>query len=177
MVQLLSLHPDLADTKTVETNWRYYEKRTQHGSSLSPAVYAIVAARLGLTNKAYAYLEKSLTIDLRNTNKAVSGGTFIGGNHTAACGVAWQIVIFGFCGFRAKSDRISLAPQLPEAWNRVAFPVTVRGLRVVITAARDGVSVEAAETNASSLSVEVFGDLRRVAPGDRAGFVFGGEVE
>ena len=28
-----------------------------------------------------------------NTGKAVSGGTFIGGIHTAACGAAWQICV------------------------------------------------------------------------------------
>ena len=177
VVQLLCLHPSLVDPKATEQNWRYYEKRTQHGSSLSPAVYAIVAARLGLAEEAYAYLTRSLTIDLRNTNKAVSGGTFIGGVHTAACGVAWQIVVLGFCGFRAAEDRISLDPHLPAAWSRVSFSVTSRGLRATITVAADRVTIAAADTNDGSMSVEVARDLRSIAPGASVGFVLGGKVE
>jgi len=33
--------------REISVNFRYYEPRTAHGSSLSPALYALVAARLG----------------------------------------------------------------------------------------------------------------------------------
>jgi trehalose/maltose hydrolase-like predicted phosphorylase len=34
-----------------EANFRYYEPRTAHGSSLSPALHALVAARLGPSDR------------------------------------------------------------------------------------------------------------------------------
>jgi trehalose/maltose hydrolase-like predicted phosphorylase len=41
------------------TNFRYYEPRTAHGSSLSPALHALVAARLGDRALAQAYFRQA----------------------------------------------------------------------------------------------------------------------
>ncbi|HTP58817.1 MAG TPA: glycoside hydrolase family 65 protein, partial [Spirochaetia bacterium] len=38
-----------------EANWRYYEPRTEHGSSLSSCAYGIVGAEIGETARAYDY--------------------------------------------------------------------------------------------------------------------------
>jgi len=84
--------------ETLEANYAYYEPRTQHGSSLSPSVHAIAAARLGLAGDAHRYFMKSALVDLEGDFKAVSGGTFIGGVHTAACAGTWQAAVYGFGG-------------------------------------------------------------------------------
>ncbi len=46
-----------ADIK--QANWRYYEPRTEHGSSLSACAYAMVAAEFGALDSAYAYFLKT----------------------------------------------------------------------------------------------------------------------
>src|SRR6056297_3056673 len=96
VVQLFCLHPGMYNSDTMRKNYSYYERRTHHRSSLSPAVHSIVASQIGFPDQAYHYFQKSLTIDLYSTNPPASGGTFIGGIHTAACGIAWQMVVFGF---------------------------------------------------------------------------------
>ena len=121
VTQLFMLHPTLYDTEVMRANWEYYEPRTQHGSSLSPAVYAIVAAWVGHMEEAERYFFQSCTVDLYNTNKAVSGGTFIGGIHTAACGVSWQIVVSGFAGMYLTEGGFGFRPHLPARWGRLSF--------------------------------------------------------
>ena len=47
-----------------EANFRFYEPRTDQGSSLSPPVHAAVAARLGLMELAMRYFRQTAEIDL-----------------------------------------------------------------------------------------------------------------
>ena len=53
-------HFILEDAETLETiynSFQYYEKITTHDSSLSYCIFSIMAARLGLIEKAYEYYE------------------------------------------------------------------------------------------------------------------------
>jgi kojibiose phosphorylase len=136
VTQLFVLHPTAYDRTIMRANWEYYEPRTQHGSSLSPAVYAIVAAWVGHMDEATRYFLKSCTVDLYNDNKAISGGTFIGGIHTAACGISWQIVVLGFAGMYLTEDGFGFAPHIPEAWQQLSFSLTRWGRTVRVIVAR-----------------------------------------
>ncbi len=129
VVQLLSLFPKLFNDQTVMSNYRYYEPRTLHFSSLSPTTHAIVAARLGLIDEAYNKFRKAVMIDLLNTNEAVSGGTFIGGMHTANNGASWQMVVQGFMGLMHHEGKFHLNPQLPISWDSVSFELILYGHR------------------------------------------------
>ena len=173
VTQAFALHPDTWDRETMRVNWEYYEPRTQHGSSLSPAVYAIVAAWVGHMEEAQRYFMKSCTVDLYNDNKAVSGGTFIGGIHTAACGISWQIVVMGFAGLTITEGGFGFTPHLPAGWSVVRFVLKRFGARLVVTLMRDGdresapLTVTAASDAASpeAITVTVGGRTERVAPG------------
>jgi 1,2-alpha-glucosylglycerol phosphorylase len=126
IVQLFYQHPRLYSKDQMEKNFLYYEKRTQHRSSLSPAIHAIVAARLGMTETAYRYFQEAGTIDLYSSKPGYSGGTFIGGIHTAACGIAGQMAIQGFGGFEVGGEGIHISPALPRLWKKLRFNYTYR---------------------------------------------------
>jgi hypothetical protein len=64
---LLYLFPEQFSPDVVLANYRYYEPRTDHGSSLSPPIHAAIAARLGLRADAERYWRQSLSLDLSNT--------------------------------------------------------------------------------------------------------------
>lgn len=164
VVQLFMLHPDAYDRETMKQNWEYYEPRTQHGSSLSPSVYSITASWIGHDQEAYDYFIKSGTVDLFNTNKAVSGGTFIGGIHTAACGAAWQMVTIGFAGLRATEEGFDFDPHLPEGWRRVSFSLTWRGNRLAVEVTPEGVRVTADGDNPGSPVIGLGDERGAVAP-------------
>jgi trehalose/maltose hydrolase-like predicted phosphorylase len=122
-----------------DANFRYYEPRTGHGSSLSPSIHALVAARLGDLPLAGKYLRQAAEIDLGNNM-----GNAAGGVHAAAIGGLWQAVVFGFAGMEVRADGVRLSPNLLPHWRRLAFPMQWRGrkLRVTIDPNRVHVVIE-----------------------------------
>lgn len=168
VAQIFALHPSAYDLETIRRNWEYYEKRTQHGSSLSPSVYSITASWIGRKEDAYRFFIKSATVDLFNTNKAVSGGTFIGGIHTAACGAAWQMATLGFAGMRAFDEGFIFDPHLPDGWRALAFSVSWHGNRLEVRVTPDRLSVTAAAQNPGIVSVTTGGRCTPVSAGESA---------
>ncbi|MGC9317919.1 MAG: glycoside hydrolase family 65 protein [Armatimonadota bacterium] len=123
VLMLVRLFPDLLPVDAQVRNWRLYEPLTEHGSSLSPSVHAMVAARLGLTAEARTYLHQALLVDLADTH-----GNTAEGLHAAALGGAWLAVVQGVGGFRVDSTgRVRLDPSLPEGWRRLQFGLRLRG--------------------------------------------------
>lgn len=112
-----------------EANWKFYEPRTEHGSSLSPCVYALVASDIGLTDWAYKYFMRTATIDLTGDSKQYVGDLYIGGTHPAANGGAWMAAVLGFAGLRYEADAVYMDPALPSHWRRLAFSICVHGRR------------------------------------------------
>ena len=125
VVALFAMLPDAYDKKVQATNFRYYEPRCGHGSSLSRGLHALVSARLGDVALAERYFRQTAAIDLADT----TGGT-AGGVHIAALGGLWQAAIFGFAGLSCYEDGITLEPHLPPAWAAMEFRVHWRGRRI-----------------------------------------------
>lgn len=91
VVLLLHLFSEGYDRDTKRANWEYYEPRTEHGSSLSSCIYALVAADIGIPDWAYPYFMRTATIDLTGDSKQYVGDLYIGGTHPAANGeLGWQ---------------------------------------------------------------------------------------
>lgn len=117
-------------------NFRYYEPRTGHGSSLSPSVHAWFAARLGDLSLAQKYLQQAAEIDLGNNM-----GNAAGGVHAAAIGGLWQAMVFGFAGVQAGRERITLDPHLLPSWRRLHFPLQWRGRKLRLAMNRDSIRI------------------------------------
>jgi kojibiose phosphorylase len=118
VVMLLSLLWERFSPDIRAANFRYYEPRTAHGSSLSPAVHALVAARLGELELAQRYFLETASIDLGDTM-----GNAAGGIHMAALGGLWQSVVFGFAGLSLTADGLSFQPHLPKRWRSLSFAI------------------------------------------------------
>lgn len=116
-------------------NFRYYEPLTGHGSSLSPSIHALVAARLGEMRRAEKYLRQAAEIDLGNNM-----GNAAGGVHAAAIGGLWQAMVFGFAGLEISEKEIALDPHLLPRWQRLSFPIQWRGRKLHVEMEADRVS-------------------------------------
>jgi trehalose/maltose hydrolase-like predicted phosphorylase len=126
VVALLALLPEEFPGVMAEKNFRYYEPRCAHGSSLSAGLHALVAARLGDSPMALRFLHQAATADLEfDPNSA-------GGIRIAGLGGVWQAVVLGFAGLFLEHDRISIDPRLPPHWRSIAFAVRWRGRPVEI---------------------------------------------
>lgn len=122
VVMMLHLLWDRFAPEVREANFRYYEPRCAHGSSLSPAIHATVAARLGRTELAERYFRQASEIDL-----ADNMGNAAGGVHAAALGGLWQAAVFGFGGVRLGDGGPLCEPNLPTKWRGLSFRLRWRG--------------------------------------------------
>jgi kojibiose phosphorylase len=127
VLMLAYLLPDLFDERTLAANYDYYSARTDHayGSSLGPAIQALLAARSGAVEDAYAYFMLAAGADLGDLRGNASDGI-----HGASAGGLWQALVFGFAGVRFDGDVVTTDPRLPAHWRRLSFSLVHHG-RVV----------------------------------------------
>jgi trehalose/maltose hydrolase-like predicted phosphorylase len=127
VVALLALLPEEFVGASAAANFRYYEPRCGHGSSLSRAMHAVVAARLADCDMALRYFEDTAAIDLCDTQAAIAGGI-----HIAAQGGIWLTAVFGFSGLSLRDDALAFDPHIPAGWSRLRYRVRWRGRRLRI---------------------------------------------
>ncbi|MDZ8088600.1 MAG: beta-phosphoglucomutase [Nostoc sp. DedQUE12b] len=128
ILMLLYLMRESADfpynEKALQTNWDYYAPRTDitYGSSLGPAVQAILASDLGKSTEAYEQFMRALMVDLEDNRGNTNDGI-----HGASAGGIWQAVIFGFGGIQLTENGPVANPHLPPGWTRLKFKLHWRG--------------------------------------------------
>jgi HAD superfamily hydrolase (TIGR01509 family) len=122
VVALIALLPEEFSGTRAVTNFRHYEPRCSHGSSLSPGMHALVSARIGDTTKALHYLHEIADCD-PDPNSA-------GGVRIAGLGSVWMAVVMGFGGLDLNSDTLTINPKLPKEWRSLSFNVHWRGRAV-----------------------------------------------
>jgi trehalose/maltose hydrolase-like predicted phosphorylase len=125
VVALLALLPEAFSREAREANFRYYEPRCGHGSSLSRGMHALIAARIGDISLAAKYFAETAGTDLDEPAADSAGGVRI-----AAQGALWQVAIFGFAGLSFEDEAIALDPRLPPKWASLSFRAHWKGRRV-----------------------------------------------
>ena len=157
VVMLLHLMGEEFDEETTKLNYSYYEKRTLHGSSLSPSIYSIMGLKVGDDTKAYRYLRRAAFIDLINLQKNTREGI-----HAANAGGVWQTVVFGFAGLSIDADGIlNITPKMPKEWEGVIFRIHYLNSWLEISIdAKNNAAVKVLE--GAQTDVKVNGKLMRV---------------
>ena len=158
VVALLALLPDAFPGATAEANFRFYEPRCGHGSSLSPAMHALVAARLGDTQMALRYLHDISQFD---ANPTAAGGVRIAG-----LGGVWQAVVLGFAGLDLSGEVPSVDPRLPERWRALSCRACWRGRTIAVRIA--GGKVAATLEAGEPTRIRLAGTLHDLAMGATA---------
>ncbi len=123
-------HFILEDAQTLETiknSFIFYEKITTHDSSLSKPIFSIVAAKLGMEQKALEYFGDSAKLDFLDLYNNTEDGI-----HVANMAGSYMTIIYGFAGFRMKEDGIYFKPILPEGWEGYQFKINFEGSRIYV---------------------------------------------
>jgi trehalose/maltose hydrolase-like predicted phosphorylase len=137
VLMLHHLVPDEVEPGSLRPNLDFYEPRTAHGSSLSPAIHASLHARAGQFGDALAALQLAARIDLDDLT-----GTTASGVHLATMGGLWQALAFGFAGVRARGDKLTVEPRLPAEWTALEVRLRFRGSPLRLRIAGRGVELE-----------------------------------
>ncbi|AKJ63358.1 beta-phosphoglucomutase [Kiritimatiella glycovorans] len=144
-----------------ERNYRFYEPRTNHGSSLSPCMHNILACEIGDIEDAYGFFRQTALMDIHDFKNNTAGGV-----HSACLGGCWMTVVHGFGGMRDYPGGLEFNPVLPDAWEGLAFPVTWKGRRLKINVSRNEAGVTLLE--GEPMSLKLCGeDMELTAAGDR----------
>jgi trehalose/maltose hydrolase-like predicted phosphorylase len=138
---MLSLFGNDYSEAVKKANLDYYEPRTEHGSSLSTCIYALLACQTGGSDWAYPFFIKTAEIDIPGKSKHFAGLVYIGGTHPAGNGGAWLTAVHGFCGLSIENGKIKITPRLPGHWKKVRFTLIFRGVEYEVTVTKDSYSV------------------------------------
>ena len=156
----LFLFRDHFSIQDKKDNFRFYEQRTIHGSSLSPSVHSILANEIGRYSMAYQYYLYAARLDLEDYNN----NTFEGLHITSLAGT-WLNIVFGFGGLCVADDSIRLSPNIPQAWKSLKFKVTYRGELMQVTATHDTVEAVVLEGE-RGIPISLYGE-KSVVGNDR----------
>lgn len=109
------------DKDCIARNFRFYEPRTLHESSLSPFVHSILAARIGDIDKAYDLFIGAARVDLDDYNNEVSQGL-----HVTSMPGSWLAIVEGFAGLMFDDIYPIFSPKIPKSWDSYSFKVNLR---------------------------------------------------
>jgi trehalose/maltose hydrolase-like predicted phosphorylase len=160
IVALLALQPEQFSLAIQRTNFDYYAPRCGHGSSLSRAMHAIAAARLGEPALALRYFHDSTDVDLSDATAGAAGGV-----HIAALGGLWQVVVFGFAGLSFGPEGLSFEPMLPDTWQQLRFAVQWRGRKIHVRIDTSANRFDAELRDGAAMRVAVRGTTFDLRPG------------
>ena len=134
VILLMLLLGDKFSLEQKRANYDYYEPKTTHDSSLSPAVYSIIASEIGYYDDAYDYFNQIARLDLDDYNENTYQGV-----HTAGMGSAWMTMVYGFAGMRNYNGILHFNPYLPDEWDSYKFSIKFKGREILVEVKEDGV--------------------------------------
>ncbi len=135
VLMFLFLYSSSFTREVKRINYDFYEPRTIHESSLSPAIHSILAAELDNMDDAVRFFGYATRLDLDNYNRNTREGL-----HTTSIAMAWLNIVYGFGGLRSDGPQLGFAPRLPQRWKRLTFSVVYRGRVIRICMERDRTS-------------------------------------
>ncbi len=123
---------------------------TVHESSLSPSVHAILAAELGMEEKALEMYERTARLDLDNYNNDTDDGLHI----TSMTG-SWLAIVQGFAQMKTDHGHLGFAPFLPSTWRSYAFHINYRDRLIFVSV--DDTTVTLKKISGESLPIKLYG--------------------
>jgi kojibiose phosphorylase len=160
VIMLMFLLESEFTTEQIRANYEYYERRTLHKSSLSPAIHALVAARQNDMMHAKRYLQASVMTDLKDVHENTADGM-----HAASLGGTWQAVVLGFGGVRLNRGELCIDPHLPGHWQTLSFCIRFQGDPIWITIAPAEVKLKwETKRKGKKLAAKVFGHHYQIPP-------------
>lgn len=144
-------------------NFKFYEERTLHESSLSPCVHVVLAAKLGLEDKAYEMYLRTARLDLDDYNHEADEGL-----HITSMAGTWMALVEGFGGLRVRNNVLRLNPMTPKNWRSYEFKILFRENVIVVAANANEVNIT--NTGSTEIQIAVYGNESNVAAGQSLTF-------
>ncbi len=151
VLMMLYLYNSSFSEAVKRRNYEYYQPRTIHESSLSPAIHSILAAELGQMEEAMDLFGFATRLDLDDYNRNTREGL-----HITSIAMAWANIVYGFAGLRSDGDLLRFAPRLPDRWSALRFSLTYRGRVIEVRMTREKTIFRL--SSGEPLLVRIYGD-------------------
>jgi hypothetical glycosyl hydrolase len=149
VVMLVYVLEDKFNEAIKMANFKYYEPKTLHDSSLSLSTHAVVAADVDDLQLSYDLFRKASEIDLGPNMKSSDQGV-----HAASLGGIWQIIVCGFGGLRMVGGKFRINPKLPPQVKSICYPVTCQGNPLEVLVSRESIVIENKGVNHVDITVD-----------------------
>ncbi len=157
VIMLLYLLSDHFTLRQKMNNYKFYNSRTLHKSSLSPAVYSLMALEAGDKVGALQYFTIAANADLKDIHGSPADGI-----HAASLGGTWQAAVNGFAGIRLKRKVLCINPNLPEDWKELALNLYWKRRLLSIRISSNKITIFIKSKKEDFLDLRIFGFLKRV---------------
>ncbi len=158
-LQGIYLFEEKYDTEFIRRHFEFYEARTVHESSLSPCTHSILAARIGMTDRAYELYLRTSRLDLDDYNHEVCEGL-----HITSMAGTWMAIVEGFGGKRFRGGKLFLNPLIHEKWEKYSFRILIKDYPLQVTVTKEYVSLR--YEGPERIVVNVYGDDKMVVPNE-----------
>ncbi len=165
VVMLLYLLSDHFTLKQKISNYKYYNSRTLHKSSLSPAVYSLMALEAQDDIRAFQYFSVAANGDLKDIHGNPGDGI-----HAASLGGTWQAAVNGFAGIRLRRKILNINPRLPAHWREFEVNLYWKGRLLSIKESNNKVMVYIKSRKKDFLELRIFGSLKKITANKRVTF-------
>ncbi len=128
-------------------DYDFYEPLTTHDSSLSAAIFSIVACEIGRTNDAFKHFEHTALTDYHDMHRNTSDGI-----HAASMAGSWMCVVNGFAGMRTDSGKLIFNTMLPTELEGYSFRVFYLGRMIEIKVSKDSATATRLEGDSITIS-------------------------
>lgn len=150
VLMMLYLYNSSFSRDVKRVNYEFYEPRTIHESSLSPAIHSVLAAELDKMEEAVRFFGFATRLDLDNYNRNTREGL-----HITSIALAWINIVYGFAGLRSDGEGLRFAPRLPKRWKKLAFFLLYRGRVIRVCMEKEKTSFRL--TQGAPLPLRVYG--------------------
>ena len=150
-VMLFYLIENVFAPETIAKNFKYYEKRTLHDSSLSMCIHALVAARLGIDEMADKLFLDCCSVDLSEKINNSDAGI-----HSASIGGIWLALVMGYAGMRVTEKGIEF--NTSNVKKTFTFTIYYKGSKLKIE--NDGNRFNILRLDGEKVTVYVNGEER-----------------
>lgn len=116
-----------------QRDYDFYEPLTTHDSSLSAAIFSIIACEIGKSGDAFQHFRHTALTDLRDLHRNTKDGI-----HAASMAGSWMCVVNGFAGLRTDSGTPIFQTVLPEELTGYRFKFRYRGSLLEVSVDRSG---------------------------------------
>lgn len=159
VLQGIYLFEEHFDTDTIRRNFDFYEPRTVHESSLSPCVHVILAAKLGMEDKAYEMYLRTARLDLDDYNNDTEDGC-----HITSMAGTWMSVVKGFGGMRVHDNMLQFSPFIPSKWQSYAFKIRFRGKILQVQVAQNKIQI--VNLSDQAIELKIYNQLYKIDSDD-----------